>query len=211
MMRVLRDWGQEKKYEHRYKGFNYRMDAIQGAILRVKLRRLEEWTEARRSRAALYDRLLAGAGVQTPVVRAGSRHVFHVYTIRTKERERYRRLLAERGVLLVCGGLGGVMEAACRGSQSSGGLTVGILPGFDRSDANPFVSVAVATGLGEGRNALVVRAADALVAIGGGYGTLSEIAFALRQGTPVIGIGTWDIEGIRSASGPEAAVDMALA
>jgi dTDP-4-amino-4,6-dideoxygalactose transaminase len=98
MMRVLRDWGQEKKYEHRYKGFNYRMDGIQGAILRVKLRRLEGWTEARRSRAALYDGLLAGAGVQTPTVRSGVRHVYHVYTIRTAERERYRRLLAERGI-----------------------------------------------------------------------------------------------------------------
>lgn len=98
MMRVLRDWGQDKKYEHRYKGFNYRMDAIQGAILRVKLRRLEEWTEARRSRAALYTRLLAGAGVETPAVRPGARHVFHVYTIRTKERARYRRLLTERGI-----------------------------------------------------------------------------------------------------------------
>ena len=98
MMRVLRDWGQEKKYEHRYKGFNYRMDGIQGAILRVKLRHLEAWTEARRSRAALYDGMLAGAGVQTPTVRRGVRHVYHVYTIRTPERERYRRLLAERGI-----------------------------------------------------------------------------------------------------------------
>jgi dTDP-4-amino-4,6-dideoxygalactose transaminase len=98
MMRVLRDWGQEKKYEHRYKGFNYRMDGIQGAILRVKLRHLEAWTEARRSRAALYTELLAGAGLGTPVVRPGARHVFHVYTVRTSERDRYRRALAERGI-----------------------------------------------------------------------------------------------------------------
>jgi dTDP-4-amino-4,6-dideoxygalactose transaminase len=98
MMRVLRDWGQEKKYEHRYKGFNYRMDGIQGAILRVKLRRLEEWTEARRTRAALYSRLLTGSSVRTPVVRPGARHVFHVYTVQTRERERYRRTLAERGI-----------------------------------------------------------------------------------------------------------------
>jgi dTDP-4-amino-4,6-dideoxygalactose transaminase len=98
MMRILRDWGQETKYEHRYKGFNYRMDGIQGAILRVKLRRLEAWTEARRSRAALYDRLLAGTGVHTPGVRSGGRHVFHVYTVRTPDRERYRRLLADRGI-----------------------------------------------------------------------------------------------------------------
>jgi len=98
MMRVLRDWGQEKKYEHRYKGFNYRMDGIQGAILRVKLRHLEEWTEARRSRAALYTRLLTGASARPPVARPGARHVFHVYTVRTTERERYRRLLSERGI-----------------------------------------------------------------------------------------------------------------
>jgi dTDP-4-amino-4,6-dideoxygalactose transaminase len=97
-MRVLRDWGQERKYEHRLKGFNYRMDGIQGAILRVKLRHLESWTEARRSRAALYDRLLADAGVRTPAAGPDVRHVYHVYTVRTPERERFRRVLAERGI-----------------------------------------------------------------------------------------------------------------
>lgn len=98
MMRVLRDWGQEKKYEHRYKAFNYRMDGIQGAILRVKLRHLEAWTEARRTHAALYDRLLAGGPVRTPAVRPASRHVYHVYTVRTPERERLRQILLEHGI-----------------------------------------------------------------------------------------------------------------
>ena len=100
--------------------------------------------------------------------------------------------IAEAGAGLVCGGLGGVMEAACRGARSRGGLTVGLLPGVDRDAANGWVVVAVPTGLGEARNALVVRAADAVVAIGGGWGTLSEIALALKTGVPVVGVGTWE-------------------
>ncbi len=120
------------------------------------------------------------------------------------------RLLARRGAVVVCGGLGGVMEAACRGASREGGTAVGILPGLDRGAANPFVSVAVATGLGEARNALVVRAADALIAVGGAYGTLSEIALALKAGKPVIGLGTWEIDGVERVEGPEAAVNMAL-
>jgi uncharacterized protein (TIGR00725 family) len=99
--------------------------------------------------------------------------------------------IAEAGAGLVCGGLGGVMEAACRGARSRGGLTVGLLPGVDRSAANGWVVVAIPTGLGEARNALVVRAADAVVAIGGGWGTLSEIALALKGGKPVVGLATW--------------------
>jgi uncharacterized protein (TIGR00725 family) len=110
----------------------------------------------------------------------------------------------------VCGGLGGVMEAACRGARGEDGVAVGILPGLDRRAANRHVSVAVATGLGEARNALVVRAADALIAVGGAYGTLSEIALALKAGKPVIGLGTWEIEGVERAEGPEAAVEAAL-
>jgi uncharacterized protein (TIGR00725 family) len=102
------------------------------------------------------------------------------------------------------------MEAACRGAKEAGGLTVGILPGSDRSGANPFVDVVVPTGLGEARNALVVGAADAVIAIGGGYGTLSEIALALKAGKRVIGLGTWEIEGVVAAEGPEAAVATAL-
>jgi uncharacterized protein (TIGR00725 family) len=127
--------------------------------------------------------------------------------------EEVGRLLAENGAVLVCGGLGGVMEAACRGARSAGGLTLGILPGRDRRDANPHVEVAVPTGLGEARNALVVRAADAVVAIGGAYGTLSEIALALKTGTPVVGLRTWELarqgrpdDGVvRAASADEAA------
>ena len=124
--------------------------------------------------------------------------------------EEVGRLLARRGAVVVCGGLGGVMEAACRGASREGGTTVGVLPGLDRGAANPFVSVAVATGLGEVRNALVVRAADALIAVGGVYGTLSEIALALKAGKPVIGLGTWEIDGVERVEGPEAAVNMAL-
>jgi uncharacterized protein (TIGR00725 family) len=120
------------------------------------------------------------------------------------------RLVAERGAVLVCGGLGGVMEAACRGAKQAGGMTVGILPGTDRADANPYVDIALPTGLGEARNALVVRAADVLIAVGGGYGTLSEIALALKAGKRVIGLDTWEIEGVSPADGPEAAVAAAL-
>jgi uncharacterized protein (TIGR00725 family) len=121
------------------------------------------------------------------------------------------RELASRGVVLVCGGLGGVMEAACRGAKGGGGTTIGILPGTDRAAANPFVDFAFPTGLGEARNALVVRAADALIAVGGAYGTLSEIAFALKAGKPVAGLGTWDVDGVTVADSPEAAVESVLA
>jgi uncharacterized protein (TIGR00725 family) len=120
------------------------------------------------------------------------------------------RLLAERGAVVVCGGRGGAMEAACRGAKKAGGLTVGILPGSDRSEANPYVDVVLPTGLGEARNALVVGAADVVIAIGGGYGTLSEIALALQARKRVIGLGTWEIEGVTAAESPEAAVAAAL-
>jgi uncharacterized protein (TIGR00725 family) len=120
------------------------------------------------------------------------------------------RELAERGAVLVCGGLGGAMEAACRGAKAAGGTTLGILPGPDRAAANEFVDVAVATGLGEARNALVVRAADALVAVGGAYGTLSEIALALKASKRVVGLGSWEIEGVEPAADPAAAVAAAL-
>jgi uncharacterized protein (TIGR00725 family) len=120
------------------------------------------------------------------------------------------RELAARGAVVVCGGLGGAMEAACRGAKEAGGTTVGLLPGLDRRDANPYVDVAVLTGLGEARNALVVRTADALVAVGGGYGTLSEIALALRAGKRVVGLRTWEIDGIEAVSSPEEAVEAVL-
>ena len=119
-------------------------------------------------------------------------------------------MLAERGVVLVCGGLGGVMEAACRGAQDAGGTTVGILPGADRDNANSFVHIAIPTGMGEARNALVVGAADVVIAVGRGYGTLSEIALALKVGKRVVGLDTWDVEGVSPADGPAAAVSAAL-
>lgn len=128
------------------------------------------------------------------------------------------RLLALAGATVVCGGLGGVMAAACRGAREQGGRTIGLLPGLDRAEANPYVDIAIPTGLGEARNVLVVRAADALVAIGGEYGTLSEIAFALKTGVPVVGLGTWRLlrehgpdTGIEAVAHPEAAVRAALA
>jgi uncharacterized protein (TIGR00725 family) len=120
------------------------------------------------------------------------------------------RGLAEAGAVLVCGGLGGIMEAACRGAKAAGGTTVGILPGDDRSDANEHVDVALATGLGEARNALIVRAVDALVAVGGEYGTLSEIALALKTGKPVVGLGSWDLEPVVRARTADEAVRRAL-
>lgn len=129
----------------------------------------------------------------------------------TAAAEQIGRGLAERGATLVCGGLGGVMAAACRGTAAANGVAVGILPGSDRSAANPWVSVAIPTGLGELRNGLVVRAADAVIAVGGAHGTLSEIALALKTGVPVVGLGTWDIEGIEAAASPADAVERALA
>jgi uncharacterized protein (TIGR00725 family) len=126
--------------------------------------------------------------------------------------------VAAARAVLVCGGLGGVMEAACRGARSRGGMTVGLLPGLDRGEANGWVQVAVPTGLGEARNALIVRAADAIVAIGGAWGTLSEIALGLRAGRPVIGLGTWElarggrpVEGIAAMDSPSEAVAEAIA
>ena len=102
-------------------------------------------------------------------------------------------LLAQRGATVICGGLGGVMEAVCRGAKSKGGLTVGILPGQDSSMANPWVDIPVVTGIGEARNVAVVKSAQAVIAIGGSYGTLSEIAYALKSSIPVIGLNTWSL------------------
>jgi uncharacterized protein (TIGR00725 family) len=113
-----------------------------------------------------------------------------------KEAEETGRLIAGKGAVLVCGGLGGVMEAASRGAKAGGGLTVGILPQNDSKEANQFIDIPVVTGLGIGRNVIIARTADALIAVGGEYGTLSEIAFALQMGKPVVGIKTWDITGV---------------
>jgi len=125
--------------------------------------------------------------------------------------------VAEAGAVLVCGGLGGVMAAACRGSRARGGMTVALLPGEHRADANEWVVLALPTGLGEVRNALIVRAADAMVAIGGGWGTLSEIALALRARLPVVGVGTWElarggspVHGAVAVSSGRTAVEEAL-
>jgi uncharacterized protein (TIGR00725 family) len=124
--------------------------------------------------------------------------------------EQVGRLLAQRGATLICGGLGGVMEAACRGATGAGGIAVGILPDSERSAANPYLTVAIATGLGEARNAIVARSADVLIAVGGEYGTLSEVALALKSGRRVIGLDTWEIEGVEPVSGPDEAVQAAL-
>ena len=118
--------------------------------------------------------------------------------------------LVDLGATLVCGGLGGVMEAACRGAKSRRGTTVGLLPGLDRSAANGWVDVAIATGLGELRNGLIVRTSDAVVAVGGGAGTLSEIGFALKLGRPVIGIGTFEIDGVTQVASAAEAASLAV-
>jgi len=128
------------------------------------------------------------------------------------------RELARRGAALVCGGLGGVMEAACRGAKSEGGLTIGVLPGFSRHEANPYVDIRVVTGLGEARNVIVVRTAQVVIAVDGEYGTLSEIAYALKLGIPVVGLNTWQlakegrlVSAIVEAATPVEAVDKAVA
>ncbi len=119
--------------------------------------------------------------------------------------------IARQNLILVCGGMSGVMEAACRGAKSEGGVTVGIIPGSLKAEANPYVDIPVVTGFGQGRNIIVVRSSDAIIAIGGSFGTLSEIAFALRLQIPVIGIDTWDVSSeIRRAEGPKEAVAMAV-
>lgn len=128
------------------------------------------------------------------------------------------RELARRGITVVCGGLKGVMEAVARGAAAEGGKTIGILPGSSPEDANPHIQIPIVTGMGYARNAIVARSGRAVIAVGGSFGTLSEIAFALQGGIPVVGIGTWEMsrngEGkdcIIRASTPEEAVGKALA
>ena len=128
------------------------------------------------------------------------------------------REIARRGGVLVCGGRGGVMAAACRGAKAAGGTTVGILPGVDRKEANLYVDIPIVTGLGEARNAVVVRTADAVVAVSGGYGTLSEIGLALKMGRPVVGLTTWELHhhgrlvpAVALATTPAQAVELAWA
>jgi uncharacterized protein (TIGR00725 family) len=124
--------------------------------------------------------------------------------------EEVGRELGAAGAIVITGGGQGVMAAASRGAREAGAVVVGILPGLDRRAANEWVSVAVPTGLGELRNGLIIRAADAAVAVGGAYGTLSEIALALSAGLGVVGIDTWAIDGLEVAGSPEAAVRRAL-
>ena len=125
--------------------------------------------------------------------------------------EEVGRGIARAGAVLVCGGLGGVMEASARGAQREGGITVGILPGDSFEDANSFIQIPVVTGLGHARNVLVVRSAQALIAVKGGYGTLSEIALALKMGKPVVGLHTWDVsKKITLVATPQEAVNKAL-
>ena len=127
------------------------------------------------------------------------------------------RELARRGVILVCGGLGGVMKAACKGASSEGGITIGILPGDNRRQANPYVQIPIVTGVGYARNAIVVKSAQAVIAVGGSYGTLSEIGHALQNDIPVIGLNTWSLsrnaqpeDSILPAKNPTDAVGKAL-
>ena len=131
--------------------------------------------------------------------------------------EEVGRELARRGAVLVCGGLGGVMEAACRGASKAGGKTIGILPGNSPEEANPFVQFPLVTGMGYARNVIVVKSARAVIAIGGSYGTLSEIAHALQNRVPVVGLGTWELArngredtSIVLAATPQEAVEKAL-
>jgi len=128
------------------------------------------------------------------------------------------RLLGARGAVVLCGGLGGVMEEVARGVRETGGLTVGILPGLEASSANRYIDLPIVTGLADARNVIIVRSVQATIAIGGSYGTLSEIGFALRMGVPVIGLRTWGLiregrrdRGIRVAATPQQAVTLAIA
>ena len=121
------------------------------------------------------------------------------------------RLVAENGGTVICGGLGGVMEAAARGASEAGGTSIGILPDEDRSRANDYLSFSVAAGTGQARNLAVVCSGGAVIAVGGGYGTLSEIGLAKKVGRPVVSLGSWDLgEHVAVAGSPEAAVEAAF-
>lgn len=126
------------------------------------------------------------------------------------EAQEVGRLIANHDAILVSGGLGGVMEAASRGAKAEGGITLGILPHEHKREMNEYIDVPVATGLGIGRNVIIARTADALIAVGGEYGTLSEIAFALQMKKPVVGIKTWDIKGIIPAENAQDAIKKAF-
>jgi uncharacterized protein (TIGR00725 family) len=142
--------------------------------------------------------------VQVSVIGSGAKH--------ERRAEEVGRLLAERGCTVVTGGLGEVMAAAARGAKAAGGTTIGILPGRDRSDANEWVDHAVATGLGHMRNFAVAASGDAVIAVGGAWGTLSEIAYAKILGRPVVILEPGlEVEGVDRAATPEEAVERVLA
>jgi len=132
--------------------------------------------------------------------------------------EEVGKLIARTGAVLVCGGLRGVMEAAAKGAKSAGGMTIGILPGSKREEANPYIDIPIVTGLGYARNKIVVKTGQVIIAIGGKYGTLSEIGFALGYGIPVVGLETWELvrgdgkvdQGIVYVRTPEEAVQTAF-
>lgn len=131
--------------------------------------------------------------------------------------EEVGREIARNGAIVVCGGLGGVMEAACKGASDEGGLTIGLLPGDIRRAANPYVQIPIVTGIGYARNVAVVKSARAVIAIDGSYGTLSEIGHALQSGIPVIGLNTWSLSmdgqadnSIITAASPKEAVNKAI-
>lgn len=122
------------------------------------------------------------------------------------------RKIARQGGVLLCGGLGGVMAAAAQGAREAGGISIGILPGADRHQANPYLTYAIVTNMGHARNMIIAHSADALIAVDGSYGTISEAAIALKLGKPVVGLKVdWDLPGLRHASGPQEAVDLAFA
>ena len=122
--------------------------------------------------------------------------------------EQMGSMLAKSGYTIICGGLGGVMEAVCKGAKANNGTTIGILPGDDPNEANPYVDIAIATGMGVSRNLIIIRTATAVIAISGGFGTLSELAFALQLGKPVIGLGTWEVsDDVIAVSDPEGALE----
>jgi uncharacterized protein (TIGR00725 family) len=142
--------------------------------------------------------------IQVAVIGSGREHA--------ERAERVGRLLAEGGATVVCGGLGEVMAAAARGAKAAGGTTIGILPGEDRSDVNEWIDHVVVTGIGHARNLAVVASGDAVIAVGGSWGTLAEIGFARVLGRPVVVVEPgWEIEGVERAPTPEAAVERALA
>lgn len=121
------------------------------------------------------------------------------------------KLVTERGGIVLCGGLGGVMEGACRGAVEAGGLTIGILPGFKASEANPYIKIPIVTGLSHARNVVLVRSCQAIISISGSHGTLSEIALALKMWKPVVGLRTWEnLEDVHYVKSPEEAVKKAF-